>query len=98
MGNALVTTVIQNLTGDSIIQDGKYNVLVWAYGVVDGGAVGDAVDGAVGDAVRDAVDGAVRGAVWEVIRRAYGHYLGGQFWVHDRGCGRSCGRWCGRLS
>jgi hypothetical protein len=36
MGNALVTTVIQNLTGDSIIQDGKYNVLVWAYGVLDG--------------------------------------------------------------
>ena len=31
MGNALVTTVINNVTGDSIIQDGKYNILKWAY-------------------------------------------------------------------
>ena len=36
MGNALVTTVINNVTGDSIIQDSKYNVLKWAYSVVDG--------------------------------------------------------------
>ena len=36
MGNALVTTVIQNLTGDSIIQDGKYNAMKWAYSVADG--------------------------------------------------------------
>ena len=36
MRNALVTTVINNVTGDSIIQDGKYNVLKWAYDVLDG--------------------------------------------------------------
>lgn len=36
MGNALVTTVINNVTGDSIIQDGKYSILKWAYDVLDG--------------------------------------------------------------
>ena len=36
MGNALVTTVINNVTGDSIIKDGKYNILKWAYDVLDG--------------------------------------------------------------
>ena len=35
MGNALVTTVI-HATGDSIIQDGKYNAMKWAYSVADG--------------------------------------------------------------
>ena len=35
MGNALVTTVI-HATGDSIIQDGKYNAMKWAYSVTDG--------------------------------------------------------------
>ena len=36
MGNELVTTVINNVTGDSIIQDGKYSILKWAYDVLDG--------------------------------------------------------------
>lgn len=35
MGNALITTVI-HATGDSIIQDGKYNAMKWAYSVADG--------------------------------------------------------------
>ena len=35
MGNELVTTVI-HATGDSIIQDGKYNAMKWAYSVTDG--------------------------------------------------------------
>lgn len=35
MGNELVTTVI-HATGDSIIQDGKYNAMKWAYSVADG--------------------------------------------------------------
>ena len=35
MRNELVTTVI-HATGDSIIQDGKYNAMKWAYSVVDG--------------------------------------------------------------
>ena len=34
MGNELVTII--HATGDSIIQDGKYNAMKWAYSVADG--------------------------------------------------------------
>ena len=33
---ALITEIIRNVTGDSLMQDGKYHTLKWAYGVSDG--------------------------------------------------------------
>ena len=71
---------VDGAVGDAVL-DAVGGAVGDAVGDAVRGAVGDAVGGAVGRAVDGAVDGAVRGAVWEVIRRAYGHYLGGQFWV-----------------
>ena len=56
MGNALVTTVI-HATGDSIIQDGKYNTMKWAYSVVDGAVTITASVSGVTSGWTPAVDG-----------------------------------------
>lgn len=56
MGNALVTTVI-HATGDSIIQDGKYNAMKWAYSVVDGAVTITASVSGVTSGWTPAVDG-----------------------------------------
>ena len=56
MGNALVTTVI-HATGDSIIQDGKYNAMKWAYSVADGAVTITASVSGVTSGWTPAVDG-----------------------------------------
>ena len=56
MGNELVTTVI-HATGDSIIQDGKYNTMKWAYSVVDGAVTITASVSGVTSGWTPAVDG-----------------------------------------
>ena len=56
MGNALVTTVI-HATGDSIIQDGKYDAMKWAYSVADGAVTITASVSGVTSGWTPAVDG-----------------------------------------
>ena len=55
MGNALVTII--HATGDSIIQDGKYNAMKWAYSVVDGAVTITASVSGVTSGWTPAVDG-----------------------------------------